>query len=327
MTVFGRTLLITGAVAKDGGEFLADRARRQALDTVRASDPDCEITEVRAADLGPGQFAGLTSPSLFSASSAVVVTGLEDLADDVKEEFLAGAAEPAADLAVVLLHGGGVKGKAVLDRLRASSAVTEVKVTAPKYERDFIAWLREEFRAHDRRIDEEAASLLVASVGQDLRALAGAADQLVAVTAESAPVGAEVVRRYFGGRANIKGYEIADATLDGRIDLAVERARWAMAAKLDPLPIVSAVASGLRTLLKFATAPDGLREAELAAHVGAPPFKMRILAGQVRHWDVERLVSAMDVVAQADLDVKGAAADREYSVERMVIRVASLRRR
>lgn len=327
MTVFGQTLLITGAVAKDGGEFLAERALRQALHAVRAADADCEVSEIRAADLGPGDFAALTGPSLFSTSSAVLVRALEDLVNDVRDEFLAHAVEPAPDVAVVLVHGGGVKGKAVLDKLRASAAVTEIKVSAPKYERDFVGWLREEFRGRSRRIDEEAASLLVASVGQDLRALAGAADQLVAVTADASGVSAEVVRRYFGGRANIKGYEIADATLDGRIDLAIERARWAMEAKLDPLPIVSSVASGLRTLLKFATAPQGLRETDLAAHVGAPPFKLRMLTAQLRHWDPERLASALRVVAQADLDVKGAAADREYSVERMVIRVASLRRR
>jgi DNA polymerase-3 subunit delta len=327
MSVFGRALLIVGAVAKDGADYLAERALGQALDAVRAADPECEITDIRAADLARGDFAGLTGPSLFSASSAVVVRALEDLADDVKDEFIALAATPAPDVAVVMLHGGGAKGKAVLDRLRASAALTEVKVTAPKYERDFVAWLREEFRGRGRRIDEEAALLLVASVGQDLRALAGAADQLVAVTSDSAAVSTEIVRRYFDGRANIKGYEIADATLDGRIDLAVERARWAMEARLDPLPIVSAVASGLRTLLKFATAPAGLREAELAAHVGAPPFKLRMLGGQLRHWDPDRLSRALQVVAAADLDVKGAAADREYSVERMVIRVASLRRR
>lgn len=326
MTVFGKALLITGA-AKDGGEFLAERALRQALDAVRAADADCEVSEIRAADLGPGDFAGLTSPSLFSSSSAVVVRALEDLADDVKDELLAHAGAPAPDVSVVLVHGGGVKGKGVLDKLRASAAVTEITLSVPKYERDFIGWLREEFRGRGRRIDEPAASLLVASVGPDLRALAGAADQLVALTPGASGVGAEVVRQYFGGRANIKGYEIADATLDGRIDLAIERARWAMEARLDPLPIVSAVAAGLRTLLKFATAPQGLREAELAAHVGAPPFKLRMLTAQLRHWDADRLAGALRVVAQADLDVKGAAADREYSVERMVIRVASLRRR
>ena len=95
----------------------------------------------------------------------------------------------------------------------------------------------------------------------------------------------EVVRRYFGGRADVRGFEIADAAIDGRINVALEQARWAEAAKVAPVLITSAFASGLRSLAKLADAPDGLSEAELARHIGAPPFKIRILRRQLRAWD------------------------------------------
>ncbi len=78
----------------------------------------------------------------------------------------------------MLVHGGGAKGKGLLDKLRKLPAVSEVKLEAPKYERDYAQWVHTEFRDLGARIDQEAATLLVASVGQDLRALAGAADQL-----------------------------------------------------------------------------------------------------------------------------------------------------
>ena len=321
-TVFGRVLLISG-----NAEFLAERTRRRAVAAIVAESPECEVAESTAGGLGPGELVGLTSPSLFSSASAVVLTELQDLPEAVHGELLAYAAAPADEVALVLVHGGGAKGRGLLDKLRKLPAVTEAKHEAPKYERDHVSWVRGEVRDLGSTIDEPAATVLVTAVGLDLRALAGAADQLVSSVPEGSPVTQDVVRRYFGGRADVRGYEIADAALDGRLDLAVERLRWALATKVAPVVIVSAVASGLRQLVRLATAPQGLRDQQLAAHVGAPPFKISALRRQVQSWDPEGLSAALAAVAQADLDVKGATADASYATERMVLRVASQRRR
>ena len=322
MTVFGKILLISG-----NAEFLADRTRARAIAAVTAEQPECEVATSSAAGLAPGELAGLTSPSLFSTSSALVLTELESLPEPAQDELTAYAAAPSPDVAVVLVQSAGQqKGKKLLDLLRAQPSVTEVKVEAPKYEREFAAWVRTELRDLGATIDEEAASMLVASVGQDLRALAGAADQLASTIGTGDPVTVEVVRRYFGGRADVRGFEIADAAIDGRINVALEQARWAEAARVAPVLITSAFASGLRSLAKLADAPDGLSEAQLAQHIGAPPFKIRILRRQLRAWDTASLTTALDAVADADIDVKGGAADPAYAVERMVLQVAAARR-
>lgn len=321
-TAFGRILLITG-----NAEFLSDRTRRRAVAAITAEQPDCEIAETLASQLSAGELAGLTSPSLFCASSAVVVLELQDIGDAAQAELLAYAASPSDDVALVLVHGGGQKGKGLLDKLRAMSSVAEVAHEAPKYERDHARWVRTELRDLGATIDEDAASLLVAAVGQDLRALAGAADQLVASVEKGEHIEVEVVRRYFGGRADVRGFEIADAAIEGRIHVALEQARWAEGARVAPVLITSAFASGLRSLAKLSGAPGGLRDNEVASRIGAPPFKVRALRQQLRHWEPEGLARALDAVARADLDVKGGAADPAFAIERMVLQVAASRRR
>lgn len=321
-SAFGKILLITG-----NAEFLADRTRAKAVTFVTSEQPECEVATTTASGLQPGELAGLTSPSLFSDASALVLTELQDLPDVAQTELLAYVAEPSPDIAVVLVHSGGQKGKGLLDKLRKASAVTEVKVEQPKYERDYAGWVAKEVRDLGARIDEQAASYLVAAVGQDLRALAGAADQLVASLEPGAQISASLVQQYFGGRADVRGYEIADATIDGRIDVALEHVRWAESAKIAPVLITSALATGLRTLAKLSGAPEGLRDNDLAAHVGAPPFKIRAMRQQLRSWDAGGLAAAISAVAQADLDVKGGSADPAFAVERMVLAVAAQRRR
>jgi DNA polymerase-3 subunit delta len=320
-TAFGKVLLITG-----NAEYLAERTRVRAVAAVTQEHPECEVSEASAVGLQPGELAGLTSASLFSDLTALVLTDLQELPEVAQTELLAYAAATSPDIAVVLIHGGGNKAKGLLDKLRKLPSVSEVKLEAPKYERDFARWVHTEFRDLGARIDEEGATLLVAAVGQDLRALGGAAAQLIASVDRGTEINATVVRRYFGGRADVRGYEIADAAIDGRISVALEQARWAEAAKVAPVLITSAFASGLRSLAKLSCAPQGLRDNDVAAHVGAPPFKIRALRQQLRAWEPDGLAKALDAVAQADLDVKGNAADPAYAIERMVLAVAAQRR-
>lgn len=319
---FGKILLITG-----NSEFLSDRARRQGLAQIRGAVPDVEVAQSTASALAPGELVALTSASLFSQSTAVVLTDLQDLGDAVAAELLQYAAAPSDDTAVILVHGGGVKGKGLLDKLRKSAAVSEVAQQAPKYERDLVSWVRQEAQRAGRSIDDEGAALLVAAVGADLRSLAAAIDQLVTTLADGQRLDVSVVRQYFGGRADVRGYEIADAALGGRLDLALERARWAESAKVAPLLITAAFASGLRQLAQVAAAGPQMRDADLAREIGAPPFKIRTLRQSARGWDEAALRRALESVAHADLQVKGGSAEPGYAVERMIIDIAVARSR
>jgi len=327
-SAFGKLLLIT--YTGPGGEFLADRTRARAQASVLAGEPGCEITTASAGALTAGEFLGLTSASLFSAATAVVLTDLQDAAEAPSDELAAYAAEPSPEVAVILVHGGGQKGKKLLDQLRSTAAVSEVKVEAPKYERDFVGWARGESREVGAPLDDAAATLLVQAVGQDLRALAGAVDQLAATRDGqhgTAAISADTVRKYFGGRADVRGYEIADAAIEGRFDVALERVRWAETAKVAAPIIVSALAAGLRSLAKLADAEPRMSDAEVAKLIGAPPFKIRSLKQQLRGWNSDGLAVALRAVAAADLDIKSGEADPAYAVERLVLQIFQARQR
>ncbi len=147
------------------------------------------------------------------------------------------------------------------------------------------------------------------AVGQDLRALAAAADQL-ASDFPGEPLTESVVRKYFGGRAEVKSFAIADAALYGRTAVALEELRWALDNGTASVLVTSAFATGLRGLARFKSAPRGLREADLAREAGVPPWKIRVLREQARGWDDLGLATAITAVARADADVKGAGRRR-----------------
>ncbi|WP_110205985.1 DNA polymerase III subunit delta [Nocardioides daejeonensis] len=316
--VLGRVTLVTGPE-----EFLNERTVRQVREAALAQDPEVEFTDALGGDLTPASMGELSAPSLFSATRCVVVRALENVPSESVDGLLDFAAAPAEEVALVLLHSGGQKGSGTLAKLRKLPAVAEVKSAALKAS-EYPRFVQSEARTAGARMDDEAASFLVQAVGQDLRALAAAVDQLVN-DFPGQPLDTERVRRYFGGRAEAKSFAVADAAFHGRRAVALEELRWALDGGTAPVLVTSAFATGARGLARYVSAPRGMREADLAREIGVPPWKLRTLRDQSRAWSRDGLAAAINAVAQADADIKGAAHDPAYTLERLVLTIAALR--
>lgn len=316
--VLGHVTLVTGKE-----EFLSERTVTAVKAAVHGHDAEAELSDALAADLTVGTLGEMSAPSLFSATRCVVVRALQDLPEESVPGLLHYAAAPVEDVALVLVHTGGQRGTGVLARLRKLGTVTEVK-SAELRAHEIPRFVAAEVRARGARIDEDAAGVLVQAVGQDLRSLSAAADQLSSdFPGEALTV--EKVKRYFGGRAEAKSFAVADAAFSGRRSEALEELRWALDGGTAPVLVTAAFAGSARQLARLTAAPGGMREDDLAREVGAPPWKVRMLRGQLRGWTNHGLGEVVRAVARADADIKGAASDAPYTLERLVLTVTGLR--
>lgn len=316
--VLGRVTLVTGKE-----EFLNERTVAAVREAVRSYDAEAELSETGAAELTLATLGELSAPSLFSSTRCVVVRALENLPEESVAGLLAYADAPVEDVALVLVHGGGPKGSGVLTKLRKAKGVTESKSGELKAS-EFPGFVGAEVRRHGSTIDQEAASFLVSAVGQDLRSLSAAAHQLTH-DFPGEPLDVGKVKRYFGGRAEAKSFAVADAAFSGRRHVALEELRWALDGGTAPVLVTSAFAGGARGLARYHGAPRGMREADLAREVGVPPWKLRSIRDQSRGWSEHGLAQAIRAVAQADADIKGAASDASYTLERLVLTITALR--
>jgi DNA polymerase III subunit delta len=312
-------LLAPVTVAVGQEDLLLDRAVGEVVAAARAADADTDVRELAAEALQPGGLAELASPSLFAERKVIVVRNAQDLSADTIKDVKEYLGSPAEEITLVLLHAGGAKGKGLLDAARKSGAreVACPKMTKPA---DRLAFVRNEFRTAGRSATPDACQALVDALGSDLRELASACAQLTADVAGT--IDQAVVARYYTGRAEATGFEVADLAVTGRTAEALERLRWAFAVG-QPLPgITFALASGIRAIGKLATAPRGARPADLARDLGMPPWKIDRVRQQMRGWSADGLAIALTAVAEADAAVKGAAADPAYALEKAVVTIA-----
>jgi DNA polymerase-3 subunit delta len=153
------------------------------------------------------------------------------------------------------------------------------------------------------KVTPQAAELLVAAVGSDLRSLAGACSQLAADA--NLPAGSRIdvdlVGRYYGGRAEVDAFAISDDLMRGRTAHALALLRHMLAN--EPLAKVGPML------------------------VGGVAWRVRQRVGQqpTDGWTAEALAKAMRSLAAADAAVKGGEADAAYALERMVISIGRAR--
>ena len=302
-------------------ELLAARAIAAAVAAARADEPGADVREYEAGALSAGEVAEMLSPSLFGGRRVLVVRGGQDARKDLVTALLAYAKNPDPDVSLIVSHPGAAKGKAFADGLRAAGA-TVVAVAKLKGDRERIAFVRDEFRRNGGRCDEPAAAALLAAVGTDLREIAAACSQLIADT--DGKISAAVVSRYYKGRAEVSGFAVADAAMVGDVPGALEALRWALHVGVDPVPIADAIADGVRTVARVASAGRG-NPYQMASSLGMPAWKIQKAQERSRGWTPEGLVDAMRAAADCNAAVKGGAEDRGYALERAVFAVAAAR--
>lgn len=302
-------------------ELLVERAVADVLRSARqrAGTADVPVSRMRAGDVGAYELAELLSPSLFAEERIVVLGAAAEAGKDAAAVIESAAADLPAGTVLVVVHSGGGRAKSLANQLRSMGAQVHpcARITKVSERVDFI---RSEFASLRVKVDDETVTALLDAVGSDVRELASACSQLVADTGGA--VDAAAVRRYHSGKAEVRGFDIADKAVAGDVAGAAEALRWAMM-RGEPLVVLAdALAEAVHTIGRVG--PQSGDPYRLAAQLGMPPWRVQKAQKQARRWSRDTVATAMRLVAELNANVKGAVADADYALESAVRQVAEL---
>ncbi|MFC4127553.1 DNA polymerase III subunit delta [Nocardia rhizosphaerae] len=305
-------------------ELLIERAVARVIGQVRAGAPDPEsvpVDRLRAGDASTAELAELLSPSLFAEDRVIVLESAAEAGKDAVAVITAAAADPPAGVVLLVLHSGGGRAKALAPALQKQGAQVHdcAKLTKAAERVEFV---RAEFRAAGVKVAPDAVQILLESVGSELRELAAACSQLVADT--GGKVDANAVRRYYSGRAEVTGFDVAELAVAGDRPAAMEALRWATDRGVPHVLLADALADSVHTIARVGSAGRG-DPFKLAQQLGMPPWKVKKAQAQARGWTPATIGTALQVVATLNADVKGGAADATYAVEHALARILELR--
>ncbi|UDM36623.1 DNA polymerase III subunit delta [Mycobacterium ulcerans] len=294
------------------------RAARERARQAAGTD-DVPVNRMRAGDVSTYELAELLSPSLFAEERIVVLEAAAEAGKDAVALIASTAADIPPGTVLVVVHSGGGRTKALAGELKSLGAQVHpcARISKASERVDFV---RGEFRALRVKVGEDTVTALLDAVGSDIRELASACSQLVADT--GGDVDAVAVRRYHSGKAEVKGFDIADKAVAGDVAGATEALRWAMMRGEPLLVLADALAEAIHTIGRVG--PLSGDPYRMASQLGMPPWRVQKAQKQARRWSRDKVATAMQLVAQLNADVKGAAADADYALESAVRTVAEL---
>lgn len=300
-------------------DFLADRATRAIRAALLEAHSDLEVHDVDAAGYTAGELFTIASPSLFAEPRLIRVEGVEKCSDAFLADAKRYVAEPADDTTLVLRHGGGQRGKALLDLVRGGAGGgIEVLCPEVKRDQDRLAFAQAEFRRLGAQITPGALRMIVAAYSGGIGELAGACVQLVSDAGSR--LTEDEVNRATEGRVETNAFKVADAATAGRAADALVLLRQALSTGTDPIPMLAALNMKVRAMARVYGARGS--GGQLAKELGMAPWQVDRALREVRGWREEDLAKCIDLAAETEWLLKGGSRDPEYALEKYVLVVA-----
>jgi len=301
---------------------LADRALTKL--NAELKEEKCEITTIAAPDAILGDISDALAPSLFSERRALIIKDLQDLPEESREEITRYLDAPDDLTTLIFVHKGGVKGKALLDAIK--KAKPEIISCEPmKKEAEKEEFVKSLFLDSGRKATPGAIAALVGALGSDMRELQAAVSQICLDAQAGKTIDEAIVDKFHQGRIETTGFDVADATLDGNLPGALVALRSALETGTDPVMITSAIASNLRSLAKVSGVNRGARSFEVAGELGMAPWQIDKARRQLAGWSPRSIAKAVQAIALADAQVKGASSDPICALEKALATITQVR--
>ncbi len=263
--------------------------------------------------------ACLTPPFLVDRRVVVVREAGRLLTADVPR-LVEVVQDPLPTTVLVFVGGGGIVPAPLVKAIAAAGRIIDV-TTGKAGERK--AWLHDHLRAAPVKLEPRAADLLAAHVGEDLGRVEGLLSALSAAYGEGARITADELAPYLGEAGNVPRYELTDAIDKGDPERAlVVLRRMLDAGGLVPVQVLATLHSHFSNMLAL-DGDDVSNDRDAAAVLGTAPFVAKKALEQSRRLGSSRIAEAINLIAAADLDVRGASGmGADVVVEILVARLA-----
>ena len=232
---------------------------------------------------------------------------------------------PLPGVQLVLMAGGGAVPQVLV---KTVGSVGEVVDASAGRGRDRGRWVADQLRHSPVRLDALAARRLEEHLGEDLGRLEGLLDALAAGFGPGAHLSVEDVEPFLGEAGAVPPWDLTDAIDAGNVSRALSVMHRMLWAGGRPAPVLLATLHNHFSAMLRLDGADAVTPEAAAALLGVKStFVAKKALERARGLGSERIGQAVDLIAGADLDIKGRTAlPPELVLEILVARLARLTR-
>lgn len=235
-------------------------------------------------------------------------------------------ADPLPTTELVLVWEQGAVPKPLLDAVKKAGGA-QIDTSPGRNAKLQRAWLDERVAESGVRLDRRAVELVARTLGEDLDRLGSLLATLHSTFGAGATLGPDEVEPYLGGAGGVAPWELTDAVDKGDISGAVDRLHRLLAGgERHPFVVLATLHGHVQRLLALDGA--GLRSEKDAAELlgmRGSTFPAKKALEQSRRLGAAKVRRAVELVAQADLDLRGVKDwPPDLVLEVLVARLAAL---
>jgi DNA polymerase-3 subunit delta len=309
-------------LVKGGDPGLVGRALKELLGRIAGADSSAHVEEYwpeagGGDDGGAGEGRGggstarfnvapileaLETPAFLYDRRVIVVRRAGALDAQQAKRLVSYLSDPLPSSTLVLVAEDKSIGTTLDKAVKAAGEV--VDVSTPSNAGGRRTWIDGELRRAGITLDKDARALLDTRIGEDVSALPNILANVAGAYGDKAKVTAAQLELFLGESGTVAPWALTDAIDAGDMAAAIDAlSRLSNAGERHPLAILPSLHRHFGGMLAL----DGLTidESGAARLLGMSPFPAGKLLRQGRRLGTERIESAVLLIADADLDLRG----------------------
>jgi DNA polymerase-3 subunit delta len=312
----------------DDPTLVAEAVSAVVDDLLGAGNRDLTVEDHRGDGVDLAMVAdSCATPPFLADRRIVVVRDVGRFSTEEVAPLLAYLENPLPSTTLVLVAGGGAVAPRLMAAAKDSGRVLSTKV-AP---RDAQTFLRARIKAAPVRFDSAATSRIESHLGQDISRVGALIDVLAAAYGDGARLSAEDIEPYLGEAGSVAPWDLTDAIDDGRTQDALGSLhRLLVGGERHPLVVLAILDRHMQSIMRVddpAIHSEVQAAQALGIDKGRSTFPAKKALATSRRWGSFRIQEAMGLIADAELDLKGASGCPEQLVlEVLVARLCRLAR-
>ncbi len=267
------------------------------------------------------------TPPFLTDRRVVVARDVGRFSSEQLGPLVAYLADPLESTDLVLAGGGGRLAKSLSDAVKKAGGTVH-STNPPARAGDRPTWIVEQAGEMGVRLSPPAAKAIAERLGEDVGRLDGLLATLAATFGGSRALGVDDVEAFVGEAGGVPPWDLTDAIDAGNTVVALETlARMTGAGGRHPLQLM-AILHGHYGRLARLDGVEASSEAQVAEVLGIKPgYPARKALNQYRRLGGSGVQRAIDLLAAADLDLRGARElPDDLVMEILVARLSRLRR-
>lgn len=311
-------------VKGDDPTLVADALRTLVADVTQGDASGLGVEDFGGDDVTPGAVADACQTPPFLADRRVVI--FRDVGrfktEDVQPviDYLADPLDTST--LILVAGGGGATPPKLLNAVKKVGHVVDASVPGGKGR---TGWVADRVRQGPVRLRADASTLLSEHLGEDISRLGSLLESLAAAYGENALIGVDELQPFIGEAGGVAPWDLTDAIDRGDTTTALTHLRrMTSGGGRHPLEIMATLHRHYAAMLRL----DGsgvTNENTAAALLGIKPYPAKKALAQCRKLGSRGVAAAVELLATADLDLRGRRAwPDDLTLEVLVARLSRL---